>query len=471
MTSPRFTRRVRGALRREAHGLLHGGPPTTPALRPIGPQVPSDARVQQVLDLCMQVGGVLLSSGESAEETTATIVRIAAAAGLPTVDVDITFTSITLCCHRGNAAAPMTSMRLIRYRTLDLSRLAQVKRIAERVENGQLTVRAAERALDAAIRAPHPYPRWVATAGWGGLAASIAVLLGAEPMTAVVAFVVTALIDRTGRLLGRWELPAFFQQVTGGVFATGATLLLFAAGVFGADTRPSLVVAAGVTVLLSGLSVVGTVQDAIGGYYVTAAGRAAEIMLLSAGLLTGVVLALKVGLAFGVNLQVAEPLAPDVGRFGLAVAAAGVGAACYALAGYAPPRALLAAGAAGAAGWATYGATVQLAAFGPVAATGLAAVVVGAAAGLLRRRGGVGPLVVTLAGITPLLPGLAAYRGFYQLSVEGVADGLVTVTLALGVGLALAAGVALGDFITRPRKAAPAVGPGEPDRPDDPPAS
>ena len=51
--------------------------------------------------------------------------------------------------------------------------------------------------------------------------------------------------------------------------------------------------------------------------------------------------------------------------------------------------------------------------------------------------------------ITPLLPGLTAYRGFYQLAVEGVVDGLVTVTVALAVGLALAAGVALGEFITR----------------------
>ena len=41
--------------------------------------------------------------------------------------------------------------------------------------------------------------------------------------------------------------------------------------------QPSLVIAAGITVLLSGLSVVGTVKDAISTYYVTAAGRAAEI--------------------------------------------------------------------------------------------------------------------------------------------------------------------------------------------------
>jgi uncharacterized membrane protein YjjB (DUF3815 family) len=105
---------------------------------------------------------------------------------------------------------------------------------------------------------------------------------------------------------------------------------------------------------------------------------------------------------------------------------------------------------------------------GPVAATGVAAVVVGIATGLLRRGGGISPLVVTLAGITPLLPGFTAYRGFYQLAVEGLADGLVTVTVALGIGLALAAGVAFGDFVARPRRpVTPAIvetAPPEPDR-------
>jgi uncharacterized membrane protein YjjP (DUF1212 family) len=449
----RFTRRVRSALRREALGLLHAGPPTLPMLRPLGPQVPDDARVQLVLDLCMRVGEVLLSSGESADETTETMLRLAAACGLSAVDVDITFTSITMCCHRGMAAAPVTSMRLVRHRSLDLTRLAEVASVVERVEQGRLDAEAASTALSEAVSAPHPYPRWVATAGWAGLAASIALLLGAAPITALVAFAVTALIDRTGRLLTRWGLPAFFQQVVGGMLATGTTLALFAAGAFPPGTRPSLVVAASITVLLSGLSVVGTVQDAISSYYVTAAGRAAEIVLLSAGLLSGVVIGLKVGFEFGLALEVAGELPSGPGRFSIAVLAGAGAAASFSLAGYARPRPLIAAGLAGAAGWGTYGALTQLAAAGPVVATGAAAVVVGIATGLLRRGGMVAPLVVTLAGITPLLPGLTAYRGFYQLAVEGVADGLVTVTVALGIGLSIAAGVAFGDWVARPRRA------------------
>jgi uncharacterized membrane protein YjjP (DUF1212 family) len=449
--APRLSDRLRSIVRKEARALVEPGPPSLRLMAPIGPQVPGDGRVQQVLDLCLRVGEVLLSSGESADETTQTMLRLAAASGLATVDVDITFTSITICCHRGMAAAPVTSMRLVRYRSLDLTRLGEVGRIIRRVEHGQLDVEGASAALAAAVTAPHPYPRWVATAGWAGLAGAIALMLGAAPITAAAAFLITGLIDRVGRLLTRWGLPAFFQQVVGGMLATGSTLALFATGAFPPGTNPALVVAASITVLLSGLSVVGTVQDAISSYFVTSAGRAAEILLLSAGLLTGVVLGLKVGFGFGLVLEVAAELPVDVGRFSLAVLAAAIASAAYALAGYAPMRSLVAAALAGAAGWGTYGALTQLFDVGPVVSTGVAAAVVGGAAGLFRRGGGVPPLVVTLAGITPLLPGYAAYRGFYQLAVEGVADGLVTVTLALGVGLALAAGVALGDFLTRPR--------------------
>ena len=90
--------------------------------------------------------------------------------------------------------------------------------------------------------------------------------------------------------------------------------------------------------LLSGLSVVGTVQDAISSYYVTAAGRAAEIALLSAGLLTGVVLGLKLGLEFGLTLDPAEPVAADVAQFGISTFAAATAAGMFALACYAPLR-------------------------------------------------------------------------------------------------------------------------------------
>jgi uncharacterized membrane protein YjjP (DUF1212 family) len=451
----RFIRRLRNALRGGGRELLRGGPPTAELLKPIGPDVPSDTRVLQVLDLCMRVGEVLLSSGEPVGQTSATMARLAAACGLPAVDVDITFNSITMCCHRGRVAPPVTSMRLVRYRTTDLTRLALVTGIVERVVGGDTDVRGGAAALDEAVTARHPYPRWVATAGWAGLAAAVALLLGGAPVIGLTAFVVTAFIDRLGRLLGRWGVAPFFLQWVGAMVVTAVTLGLFAVGALPEGTEPSLVIAAGITVLLSGLSVVNTVQDAITGHPVTAAGRAAEIALLSAGLLTGVILGLRLGLEFELVLDPAEPVTADVAQFGISTLAAATAAGMFALASYAPLRSLPAAGLVGGIGWAVNGALTLFAEFGPVAATGVAATVVGVGAGLSRRGTEARAHVIILSGIIPLLPGLTAYRGFYALATQNVVDGLVTITLALAIGLALAAGVALGDFLAQPRSAPP----------------
>jgi uncharacterized membrane protein YjjP (DUF1212 family) len=449
---PRLLGRLRGALRREAHDLLHGGPPTANLLRPIGPDVLSDGRVLQVLDLCMLVGEVLLSSGEPVGETSATMTRVAASYGLATVDIDITFTSITMCAHRGRAVAPVSSTRLVRYRTTDLTRLAHVTRLVDRVVAGRMSVDDAAVALSEAVAAPHPYPRWVATAGWGLLAAAVTSLLGGTPLIGVAAFLVTGGIDRIGRFLGRWNVLPFFLQLVGGLVATAATLGIYASGVLEAGTQPSLVIAASITALLSGLSVVGTLQDAITGFPVTAAGRAVEIAVLSAGLLTGVILGLKLGLLVDLDLDPAAEVGATALGFGISAASAAAAAAAYALASYAPVRSLLGAALAGGMGWSVYGALTRFAEFGPVVATGAAAVVVGVATGIARRGTGVHSHVIILAGIVPLLPGLTAYRGFYQLATQAVVYGLVSIVLALAIGLAIAAGVALGDFLARPRR-------------------
>lgn len=503
-----------------------------------GPSVPDDSRVQRVLDLAMRVGEVLLSSGEGVAEATATMLRLANAGGLPTCEVDITFTSITMCCHRGMVAPPVTTMRLVRYRSLDLTRLTDVSGLVDRIERGELEGRpvaasdadgdraeagradrehtnrehtdpdradpdradgepagidhpdgelpdvpggaepgfdrvpasgddtgALSRAaaeLDQINRAKHPYPRWLATLAWAGMAASIAVLLGGGWVAAAVAFGATGVMDRVGRVLNKAGLPLFFQQITGALLATLITAALLYLNLLPSSTRPSFVVAAAITVLLSGLSVVSAVRDAIDGFFLTAAGRAGEIAMYSAGLLAGAVLGLKTALVFGVELAVAAPL--PAGNVSLAVraVAAGLTAGMFALAGYTPVRYLAAAAGTGAGGWVIYTLMAQ-ANFGPVVSTLVAAIALGMGAGILYRRYGVPRLVITLAGITPLLPGLTAYRGFYQLAVIGVADGLVTVTVALAIGLALAGGVAFGEWLTsrvRPREPAPIMGAG-----------
>ncbi len=86
----------------------------------------------------------------------------------------------------------------------------------------------------------------------------------------------------------------------------------------------------------------------------------------------------------------------------------------------------------------------------PVAAAGLAALLVGLLAEGTAWRWGVPGLVVSVCGIVPLLPGLAIYRAIFSIVGGGTSAGLAQLVTAFGTALALAAGVTLGEFCSQP---------------------
>jgi uncharacterized membrane protein YjjP (DUF1212 family) len=438
--------------RRRAWQILEAPTGEQPAVETdtaIGPELPDEATVHFVLDLALRIGEVQMSSGAGASDVTATILSITNAFGLPQCEVDVIFTSITVSCHRGSDLPPVTALRVVRSRSLDYTRLSDTEQLVRRINRGRVSAEEAYAELQRITNAPHPYARWISTLAWGGMAACISLLIGGDATSALIAFVMSSLVDRIGRLLNRYALPFFFQQVVGGLVATLGAILVVNIDLLPIE-RPTLVVAAAITVLLSGLSTVSAVQDAITGYNVTAAGRTTEVLLMTAGLITGVSLALSIAPMFEMVDRTPPPDIPAQQPIDLAImTAAGAGAAaCFALASYSRLRPLLVSGVAGSVGAFAYS---VLALFGanPITASAVAATVVGFAGGVLARRLRVTPLVVAVSGITPLLPGLSTYRGLYELAVTPGGE-IARLMTAAAIGLALAAGVVLGEYLAQP---------------------
>ncbi|WP_370950459.1 threonine/serine exporter ThrE family protein [Amycolatopsis sp. cg5] len=447
----KLNQRTKRSVRRRAWQILEAPAdeqPTGHAEATIGPQVPDDTTVNFVLDLASRIGEVQMSSGAGASDVTATILALTSALGLPYCEVDVIFTSITVTCHRGTDLAPVTALRVVRSRGLDYTRLSETERLVQQITRGNVSAEEAQIELQNITAAPHPYPRWVATASWGAMAFFVTLLLGGGLDIAVVAMVISAVIDRVGRLLNRYALPFFFQQVVGGLLATLAAIAAVSSGLLTTD-RPTLVIAAAITVLLSGLSTVSAVQDAITGFNVTAAGRTTETVLMSAGLIAGVVLGLKIAVLLGLQRDtLPADLVTTPQQLPIVVLGGAGASACFALASYATVRALLVGAAAGTIGAAVYGA-LTLAMIDNISASAIAATLVGFCGGVLARRLKVTPLVVAVSGITPLLPGLSTYRGLYQIGVERSGN-ISTLMTAVAIGLALAAGVVLGEYLAQP---------------------
>ncbi len=406
---------------------------------------------QGVVDLAARIGVALLATGAPATEAVERTLAAARAYGLRSIHVDVTFSSLVISYHRGPEQDPMTLMRVVPVRAQDFTRYARLRRLVDTLAERPLPLEEARERLDAVIRAPHPYRHWVVTVALGLLAAAAAALLGAGPQICALSFVTSAGTAYTQYRLSRAGFAPFFTQAIGAAIPTTVATVITALGDIEARhaLNPSLIVAAGIVVLLSGLSFVGAAQDAIEGFYVTAAARFAEVFVLTLGLVLGIIAVLTVAARLGVPLVIS---ARTVGGASEPVAwlAASLVAAMFAVSSYAVGRAILVSGLAGGLAW-LVAAGLGLLGAGRPSASALSALVVGMLARLVARRLRLPALVVTTAAILPLVPGRTVYQGIFQIVANpesaGLTEGLGTLVEAAGVGIGLAAGVTLGTSI------------------------
>ncbi|HLR28143.1 MAG TPA: threonine/serine exporter family protein, partial [Ruania sp.] len=447
-------------LREKARLMVRGqGPPTVPLGMSRRATGLTAAEEHSALDLVLRVGEAMITTGAPVADVTADMLRLAEGLGVANLTVDITFTSVTATIDRDDE--PVTKVRVIRARTSDYTRLIEIYRLVGEAADGSLDIAEAHTRLEKILSSPHPYSRLVVTAALGLMAAGVAVLLGGGWAVALVAGFTTIVIDRVLRFLRHHELPYLFQQTVGGAVATlVAVVLLWGRQLFDWNWSllpPSLVVASGIMVLLAGLSVVGAAEDAIAGYPLTSAARAFEVVMSTIGIIIGIGVTLSVAQRLGVPLSVGDLEASRAGGPALVTMAAGATiAGAWAIASYTRMRVVALIAAIGALASGAYVLVSKLGLgpasgpFGNATSAFIAALLVGLIGGALAARTRIPSMVIAVCGVTPFLPGLSIYRAMYNIVDSGhLLEGLDLLVRAVSVGLALAAGVTLGEFLAR----------------------
>ncbi len=432
-------------------------PPTVPIAVPGSDDELSPRHARAVIDLALRVGEAMLSTGASAAEVVATVLRLTSAYGVQSAHVDITFTSITVSIHRGMDADPLSVMRVVRTRSPDHTRLERVQLLVDRVVGGGgPDVDQARAELAGVLRAPHPYRRWVTVAGEALLASAVVLLFGGGPAMMVLAALSATVVNVVSRQLGRLGIAAFFNQAVSAAIPTSLAVLLYWLRGRGVEvpglTSPSLVVISGIVVLLAGLTAMGAAQDALDAYYVTAAARGLEVIMLTLGIAVGISLVLSLARRLGVGLGISPVLNHDSSLLTTMAAAVLIGVG-FALSTYTGPRALLVAGAVAGLTWAVYR-LVLLLELAPSLSVAVPAAVAGAAGYGAHRALRVPELAITTAAIVALLPGLAVYRALYLMMENPTSLTTTAITqlaAAVSIGLGLAAGVSIGGYAARRR--------------------
>ncbi|MET9023354.1 threonine/serine exporter family protein [Actinopolymorpha sp. NPDC004070] len=443
---------MRNRLRRAAGAALRRDEPVV-SQRPRHSPYPvrtathvDDRDLRHALDFLLRLGELLLRSGAGSVDVEASIVASATALGLEDVEASVTYTQVLVSVAVEGSGAPLTDLRIVRVRAVDHNRLVALHQLVLGLTEGSLTPDAAYLRLNAVVRAPKRYPRWVVSGAWGGLAAAVAVQLGGGWLLGLVTFCTTVVIDRLGRRLARRNLPDFYLNFIGAALVTSVAVALTG---MGAPVQPGLVVAGGVVLLLPGIALLGAVQDALTGFMVTASARAMEVVLLAAGITGGVAAALIVARQVGVAMTVAPPAPFTLAGLPPRFLSAGVVAAAMAVGLYASMRLLPAVFLLGGFGWVAYLALDEVLS-SPSMARGLVAVVIGMCGQAIASRRRLPALAVVLPAIVPMLPGLTIYSAMLQITQGDSRGGISGLLLAATESLALAAGAILGEFLLQP---------------------
>ncbi|WP_370619724.1 threonine/serine ThrE exporter family protein [Mumia sp. Pv 4-285] len=404
---------------------------------------PDPRDIYSTLDLALRIGDLMLSSGAGAADVAATMLAVTHACGLQRIDADVTFTELSLQ-HQPNLEEPASILiRRVRRRPADYAELIEVNRLVQDLIDGMATRDGARERIAAIDSADHPRARWLITVGWGAVGGSLAVTLGGGLVVSGLAFVAACGIDLVGRAT-RSRVPLFYQQTAGGLLAT---LVAVGAAATQIDADPSLIVTASIIILLAGIGLMGAMADALTGYPLTANARLLDALLATVGVIAGVAAGLTVAELAGADMGHVEPGATGLAQGSVMTIGAGLAAAAYGLACYAPLRASTAAACVAVCGQAIFLA-VDGFSLGQTWAAATAAIVIGTISHGIAGRVRVPPLVLIVPAIVPLLPGVSIYRGLALLA-EGE-DGVLDLAAAGATAIALAAGVILGQYLAQP---------------------
>jgi uncharacterized membrane protein YjjP (DUF1212 family) len=401
--------------------------------------------ITATMDLALRIGEVLLSSGAGASDVSAAMNNVGRACGLRRFTADVTFTELTMTAQTAGDAVPVIQIRQVRYREVDYGDLTLVDQLIRQVVAGVIGREYASRRLNQIISSGHSRPRWSISLALGVMGGSIGLFLGGDWVVVLVAAVAAVLVDLLQRRMGRRRLPAFYQQVAGGLLAT-----LIAVGVTAtpAQVSPSLVISTSIVMLLTGVNFLGAIQDALTGFPLTAGARILEAFLATAGIVAGVSGGLQVADVLGVDLGHVSPGAYALADWPVMVVGGAIAAAAYAFSAYAPERSLLPIAIVAGLSIGLYAVALDRG-VGIAWSSALAALLLGLVSYPVARRVRVPSLVVVAAGILPFLPGLSIYRGLGLAAADASAALLAMVT-AIAIALALSSGAILGEYLAQP---------------------
>lgn len=251
--------------------------------------------VDEVLELVMLAGEILLKNGAETYRVEDTVERIGLAAGMKQVEAFATPTGIVVTLEHPLGFA-RTKVRRIRERGISLNKVAAVNEVSRQMVNGKLSAAQAAFELSKIQQNSNAYPPWVHLVAAGIGSGCFAYLFGSNLKEFFLAVVAGLVIHWFRLKAAGWGFNRLFGSFLGGLIAA-------ATGVLGQlsllEVTADKVIIGAIMTLVPGLAITHAVRDVIYEDLLSGVSRGVEAVLVSVAVAAGVSLVLGLWLGVG----------------------------------------------------------------------------------------------------------------------------------------------------------------------------
>ncbi|WP_274362201.1 threonine/serine exporter family protein [Paenibacillus thermotolerans] len=242
--------------------------------------------MNEVIDVCMLAGKLMLQNGAETYRVEDTMARIAGAFGMSEAHSYVTPTAVLFSIE----GAERTRLARVSDRTIRLDKVTQVNGISRNIASGDLTLEEARELLKQVESDRKSYPLWISSVTAGIASGCFLIMFGGIWADFLPATVAGSLGYVTLIQAQRYTHIKFFSEFTASLLI-GLLAALFVKA--GAGMQFDKIVIGSVMPLVPGLLITNAVRDLIAGHLVSGLSKGAEAFLTAFAIGAGIAVVLN----------------------------------------------------------------------------------------------------------------------------------------------------------------------------------
>jgi len=245
----------------------------------------------KLMNMALDAGEIMIGAGAETHRVEDTVERLLSTGDNAHVQA-LALSTMLIISAQKNDGGSMTLSRGVKNRTIDFFKIGKINAVSRKYIEGRITLEEAYGKIVRTRNAPGFSPFWV-TLSYGLVTGGFALLLKANFLDAIGAFIGGILLGLLKRLFMKTKTPYFLSTLISGLFVAFFALVFYHL-FYRFQVQYDLIIVGLIMPLLPGVTMTNALRDMMEGNYLSGTSKIMEALLFTVSIATGVGIVLSI---------------------------------------------------------------------------------------------------------------------------------------------------------------------------------